>query len=307
MPHLLLLLLLTTALAPHLANAQTASLTYSYDAAGRLRSLTYPNGKVLTYHYDRAGNLLRRHVQLPVPGPTPVATAAGIVNAASFQSGPIAPGELITLYGTNIGPANLTLFTLPPTNLFPTLVGDTSILFDGVPAPIYYSSAGQTSVFVPYALAGRSSTQLVIVYQGRASAPLTVPVVAAAPALFSANQSGRGPGAILNQDASLNTTANPAAKGSIVILYGTGEGQTLPAGVDGQVALTVFPKPLLNASVSIGGQNAEVAYAGAAPGLVAGVFQINVKIPEDAPSGALPVVVRFGSFASPAGITVQVQ
>jgi uncharacterized protein (TIGR03437 family) len=148
---------------------------------------------------------------------------------------------------------------------------------------------------------------MVIVYQGRASSPVTLQVAAAAPALFSANQTGTGPGAILNQDSSLNTAANPAAKGSIVILYGTGEGQTNPAGVDGRVAATIFPKPLLNVSVSIGGQAAEVAYAGAAPFLVAGVFQINVKIPENAPSGAVPVVVRVGSFASQEGISVQVQ
>lgn len=288
-----------------LAAAQTVS--YTYDSAGRVRSLTYPNGKVMTFLYDRAGNLLRRQVQIPVAGAAPSASAAGVVNAASFKAGPVAPGELITVYGTGIGPSSLTLFDLPPSNLFPTLVGDTSILFDGIPAPIYYSSAGQTSVFVPYAVAGRPNTQMVIVYQGRASSPITLPVAAAAPALFSANQTGTGPGAILNQDNSLNTAANPAAKGSIVILYGTGEGQTNPAGVDGRVAATIFPKPLLNVSVSIGGQAAEVAYAGAAPFLVAGVFQINVKIPEDAPSGAVPVVVRVGSFASQEGISVQVQ
>lgn len=294
-------------LASFLATAAAQSISYTYDAAGRVRSLTYPNGKVLTYLYDRAGNLLRREVRVPVTGAVPLATAAGIVNAASFKAGPVAPGELITIYGTGIGPGNLTLFELPPTNLFPTLVGDTSVLFDGVPAPIYYSSAGQTSVFVPYAVAGRATTQMTILYQGRASSQINLAVAAAAPALFSANQSGTGPGAILNQDNSLNTTANPAAKGSIVILYGTGEGQTNPAGVDGRVAATIFPKPLLNVAVTIGGQPAEVAYAGAAPFLVAGVFQINVKIPEDAPSGAVPIVVRVGSFASQEGITVQVQ
>jgi uncharacterized protein (TIGR03437 family) len=132
-------------------------------------------------------------------------------------------------------------------------------------------------------------------------------LTAAAPALFSANSSGKGNGAILNQDTSVNSPSNPAAKGSIVVLYGTGEGQTNPRGVDGRIASSVFPKPLGSVSVTIGGIAAQVLYAGAAPGLVAGVFQINATLPPGVPSGAVSVVVTVGTASSQPGLTLSVQ
>lgn len=283
------------------------SVNYSYDAAGRLNAVTYPNGKVMSYIYDPAGNLLRRLVSSPGAGSAPVATAAGVVNAASFLGGPVAPGELVTIFGSGIGPATLAGYHITAFNFFDTLSGETSVLFDGIPAPLIYASAGQTTAIVPYSVAGHASTQMTIVYQGRASAPAAVPVTAAAPALFSADSSGKGPAALLNQDFSTNAANNPAAKGSIVALYGTGEGQTNPGGVTGRIALSVYPKPVLPVSVTIGGTQATIAYAGAAPSLVSGVFQINVTIPPDAPSGAVPVVVKVGTATSPSGSTVWVQ
>ena len=92
-----------------------------------------------------------------------------------------------------------------------------------------------------------------------------------------------------------------------MILYGTGEGQTNPPGVSGALAVSVFPKPVLPVTVTIGGRTADVVYAGAAPSLVAGLFQMNVKIPEDVPSGNLDVVVTVGSARSQTGLTVAVR
>jgi uncharacterized protein (TIGR03437 family) len=287
------------------ASAQT--LNYSYDAAGRLASVTYPNGKVLSYTYDANGNLLRRLVSTPVAGALPVATAAGVVNAASFQGGAVAPGELVTIFGTGIGPATLATLQLTAFNFVDSLISDTTVLFDGIPAPLIYVSAGQTTAIVPYSVSGKSSTQMVVVYQGRKSQPVTIPVTTAAPALFSADSSGKGNGAILNQDNSPNSPSNPADKGSTVVLFGTGEGQTNPPGVDGRPATTVFPKPLGAVKVFIGGIQADVAYAGAAPSLVAGVLQINATIPAGVLSGAVSVVVQVGSISSPAGLTVSVK
>jgi uncharacterized protein (TIGR03437 family) len=300
----LLTALALCALATTLAG-QTAS--YTYDAAGRLSSVAYPNGKTLAYTYDPAGNLLRRLVSTPGTGPVPTATAAGVVNAASFQGGPVAPGELVTIFGTAIGPTTLAGYQITAYNYFDSLAGNTTVLFDGIPAPLIYASAGQTTAIVPYSVAGQSSTQMVVVYQGQTSAPTTVPVAAAAPALFSANSSGKGNGAILNQDSSVNSPANPAAKGSVVVLFGTGEGQTNPAGASGRIALTVFPKPVLPVKVTIGGIDATVAYAGAAPSLVSGVFQINATVPPGVASGAAAVVVTVGTVSSQPGLTVAVQ
>ncbi|MGH9672792.1 MAG: hypothetical protein ACRD44_06380 [Bryobacteraceae bacterium] len=286
---------------------QAQTVNYTYDEAGRLIRVAYPNGKTISYSYDPAGNLLRRLVFSAVAGAAPVAGAAGVVNAASFLGGPVAAGEIVTLFGAGIGPANLVGATLTRFGFVDTLAGETSVLFDGIPAPVIYSSTGQTSVIVPYAVAAKANTQMVVEYQGRRSAPVAIPVAAAVPALFWANSSVKGNGAILNEDTSFNSADNPAAKGSVVVLYGTGEGQTNPPGIDGRIAAAVFPKPLTPITVRIGGIDAEVLYFGAAPGLVAGVFQVNARVPAEAPSGDVPVVVSVGSAASQPELTVAVQ
>jgi uncharacterized protein (TIGR03437 family) len=144
-------------------------------------------------------------------------------------------------------------------------------------------------------------------YKGGRSAPLTVPVIATGPALFSANASGAGPGAFLNQDGSLNTAANPAAKGGVVILYGTGEGQTNPPGQDGRLVAAPLPSPVAPVQVTIGGARAEVLYAGGAPGLTPGLFQLNVRVPAETQAGAQPVVIRVGNNESQRGITIAIR
>jgi len=99
-----------------------------------------------------------------------------------------------------------------------------------------------------------------------------------------------------------------AARGppSTLVVYGTGEGQTTPGGVDGSVAATVFPKPVLPVTVQAGGQAAEILYAGAAPGFVAGVLQINLRIPAGL-RGTAPLQLRIGEAATPAGLNIFVR
>jgi uncharacterized protein (TIGR03437 family) len=122
------------------------------------------------------------------------------------------------------------------------------------------------------------------------------------------DSSGVGQGAILNQDLSLNGALNPAAAGTIATLYATGAGQTDPAGTDGQVATTVLPTPLLPVSVRVGGVNADILYAGAAPTLIAGLLQVDFRIPVTASSGgSVPLVLTVGSASSPTGVTLAIQ
>ena len=233
-------------------------------------------------------------------------TSAGILSAASFKGGDIAPGLIVTIFGQRIGPDQL-VSTQAGTDLkFPTTAAETRVLFNNVPSPLIYVSAGQVSAIVPYSVAGRGTAELVIEYRGVRSNPVSIPVVAAKPGLFTANASGTGPGAIQNQDSSVNTASNPAARGSIIVLYATGEGATDPDGVDGQVAASVFPKPRQQVAVRIGGVNAEILYAGAAPSLVAGVMQINARVPVNSPNGAVPIQILVGNIESPAGVTVAV-
>lgn len=278
--------------------------SYTYDVSGRLTGIRYNSGSSIQYTYDKAGNLVRR-----VAGASggPVLSAAGVVNAASFKGGAVAAGEIVTLFGTGIGPSVLAGLSIGRPGFLDTLVAQTAVSFDGVRAPLVYVSAGQSSAIVPYSVAGKATTQITVEYQGARSAAITIPVSAAAPALFSSNSSGTGPGAILNQDGGVNSPSNPADKGSVVVLFGTGEGQTDPSGTDGALALSVFPKPVLPASVAVAGRTVELLYFGAAPSLVAGVFQANIRIPSDAASGNLPVIVTVGNTTSPAGITVSVR
>jgi uncharacterized protein (TIGR03437 family) len=127
----------------------------------------------------------------------------------------------------------------------------------------------------------------------------------AAPGIFSLDSSGRGPGAILNQDGSLNGTLNPAAPGSVIVFYATGEGLTDPPSEDGKVAGTVLPKPVLPVTVKIGGVEAEVIYAGAAPGLTAGVMQVNARVPADlAQLGAVGIELIVGERSSGTSVVV---
>lgn len=240
------------------------------------------------------------------PPAAPEVTISAIASAASYAGGGVSPGEIVLLAGTNIGPSTLT--TLEVNNgVVATRLGGTRVLFDGVPSAIVYALSGQTSVIVPYAVGGRARTSIVVERGESRSAAMEVPVLTSKPALFTANASGRGQGAILNENYSYNSAAIPIEKGRIVMLFGTGEGQTNPGGTDGLVASQVFPRPVLPVSVTIGGRTANVLYAGAAPGLVAGMFQMNVEVPRDTESGDAEVIVTVGTARSPGGVTIAVR
>jgi uncharacterized protein (TIGR03437 family) len=231
----------------------------------------------------------------------------GVSNAASYVSGGIAPGEAILISGANIGPASLAGAALTASGSLATTIASTQFLFNGVAAPIVYVSSQYSSVIVPYEVSTSSSAQIVAVYNGAQSPPFTVPVVAALPGVFSANSSGSGQGAILNQNLTSNSAQNPAPRGSFVVVYVTGEGQTVPPGIDGAITESVI-NPVLPVSVSFGGVPAtSIEFAGETPGVVAGVMQINVYVPQLAPSGVVPLTVTIGSVTTQSGLTVAIQ
>jgi uncharacterized protein (TIGR03437 family) len=238
--------------------------------------------------------------------PAPPAATVTAVNAATFLTGPVAPGEIVTVYGTGMGPATLATAPLdasgPP--LATTLSG-AQITFDGVAAPLLYVSATQSSAIVPFAVAGKASTRIDVTYQSKSAGSATLSVAAASPGLFTMASSGTGQGAILNQDWSVNSAARPAARGDILMLFGTGGGVTAPASADGEFSTGTPANLAVPPTVTIGGVNANVWYAGAAPGMVAGVFQINVEVPGAAPTGGgIPIVVTSGGVSSPSAVTV---
>lgn len=228
-----------------------------------------------------------------------------IVNGATFLAGPVSPGVFVTLKGTDLGPTTGIVGGTGSNNTFPTSLGGVQVFFNNVAAPLVYVSAAQINAIVPYEVAGQTSVPVTVEYQNATSAAQTVQISATALGLFSQNF-GSGQGDILNQDNSVNSSANPAKRNGIVVLFGTGEGVTNPAGVDGLLATSVYPKPLNPITATIGGVNAPVLYYGAAPTLVAGVLQVNVQIPEGVPDGNAAIQLFEGSGQSPSTVTVAV-
>jgi uncharacterized protein (TIGR03437 family) len=233
-----------------------------------------------------------------VTPPMPAFPPSGIVNAGSYVGGAVAPGELVTIFGANVGPVQPASGEIGSNDRLATQVAGVRVLFDGVPAPIVATSSTQTSCVVPFNVQGKESVAVQVEIDGFKSAPATVPVTATLPGIFSADSTGQGQGAILNQDGSLNTPANPAAPGSVIALYMTGAGVTQPAQLDGAITTGPnLPIPVAPVVARIGGVESQVEYFGGAPGLVAGAIQINIRVP-NTPGTAVPVQVIVGEQPS---------
>ncbi len=241
----------------------------------------------------------------------PPPSIVSVVSAASWQAGPVAPGEIVTIQGTGLGPPAASALMMDDAGKVSTTLNGVLVLFNGVAAPETYVGGSQINAVVPYEVAGASSLVLQVFVGGQPSNEFSLAAAAAAPALFTANGSGTGPAAILNQDSTYNGPANPAPKGSYVVLYLTGEGRTT-SPVTGKITILssvapVTPQPLLPVAVSIGGQPAAVSFYGEAPGLVSGVLQVNVQIPAAAGSGNVPLSVSVGPDSTPSGVTIFVK
>jgi uncharacterized protein (TIGR03437 family) len=240
-------------------------------------------------------------------------TLSAIANAASLQSFappimglgdatiPIAPGEIVVIFGAGLGPATMTAAT-PSKTFYPTQVAGTTVSFNGVPAALLYTSAGAVSAIVPYGVYGQMSVPIAVTYQGNTYTTVSqLPVAASAPGIFTADSSGSGQAEAFNQDGTPNSASNPASVGSVVTFYGTGEGLTSPVDQDGQINFYPnLPTPVQPASVTVNGVPSTLDYLGAAPGQVAGMLLFNVEIPTGVPGGAaVPVVLTVGGIASP--------
>jgi uncharacterized protein (TIGR03437 family) len=228
-------------------------------------------------------------MNVQVQNGTPLTSAVpadGVLNAASLMPGPVSPGEIVTLLGN--------LPDTPP-----------NVLFNGIAAPIVYAGLNQVNAVVPFGLALDAPANLEVrTASGSTSVPLTVAPVA--PAIFAQGNSGMGQGAILNQNFTANSPANPAARGSMVILYGTGFGLLDPQPADGAIADQAAVTRIA-VTASLAGVPAEVTYAGAAPGLIAGVVQINVRVPAGiAPNLAAPITLTVGQAVTPT-VTVAIR
>ncbi len=238
--------------------------------------------------------------------PAPMISA--FANSATYQPGPLSPGMLFTIIGTDLGPSQAVSGTVA-NGRFATSLAGVRVLFDGIPAPILYASNTQINAAVPYQLFGRAFAQMTVEYNNSPSTALAPRIADTAPGIFTAD--GRQ-AAALNADGSFNSPSNPAQAGAIVVLYVTGEGQTAPGGVDGEIVPSNnLKKPLAAVRVRVNGVDvpaADIVYAGSAPALVSGLMQINFKLPLATPANAAtPIEVFVGAGQSPAGTTIAVR
>jgi uncharacterized protein (TIGR03437 family) len=267
--------------------------------------LLQPHGVAL----DSAGNVyVADSGNMVIRKLTPVAASVNVVNAASGLTSSIAPGEIVTVFGTGIGPST-PVIAQPTANGFGTQAGGVTVSFGGTNGVVLYASSTQVNAIVPYSVASGSTVDVVVSYQGQQATASAATVADVAPGVFTLNSTGVGAAAAVNQNGIVNGTDTPAKTGSIVSFYLTGEGQTSPAGVDGKLAVAPLPKPLAGVSATVGGQPAQVTYAGAAPGEIAGLMQVNVAIPGSLIANttgavAVPVSLQVGFATTQSNVTI---
>ena len=294
-------------------NGNTQPLTVTINPAGLAANTTPYQGSISIIVAGATNSPLLLPIALTVtPAPVIAPAVVAVQNAASSAPTSLAPGLNILIFGTNMGPATLTPYVVGANGALATTVAGTQVTFDGIPSAIIYTRNTLVSVMVPYELAGRISSAMVVTYNGASSTPLQLRLVDSAPGIYTLTQNGSGQGAILNQNGSVNSASNPELVGNYIQIFGTGEGQTSPQGVDGLLLPSRLPLPVPNlpVGVSIGGipvASTDINYAGEAPGLISGVIQVNAKIPAGVGPGPVPVVINVGGVPSQANVTVSVR
>jgi uncharacterized protein (TIGR03437 family) len=293
-------------LARGVAVNETGVFVVGVAGEGRWDGFAYPNP-------DRAAYIARfEKAAAAIGGSRPRISPDCVVNAATYVGGGVAPGEIITVFGSAIGPADPAGLELDGNGRLATTLSETRILFNGVAAPLVYVSANQSSAIVPYAMSGQTSVEVQVEHAGVRSEAVTVPVLASRPGIFSRDGSGRGQGAILNENGTVNSPSNPARRGSTITMFGTGGGEADPGVVDGQIVAGVRPRTTLPVSVVFDlygpSEEAEVLYSGGVLGSVAGLLQLNVRVPSNARTGdAVHFAVVIGAQWTGAQATVAVR
>ena len=215
-----------------------------------------------------------------------ILTRPQAVNAASFVGGPVAPGEILSFFGSQLGPP------VPANNggfdsngFLPVSLGGITVSFDQTAAPLFYVSNDQVNLQVPYEVSGQTSTLMTVFYNGTQAAKSTLSVGKSAPGIF----------VVTNADGSVNGPNSPSPAGGILVVYGTGAGLTsglLRTGAAAPANSTVA------ATVTIGGAPVTPVFAGLTPGSV-GLTQVNVPIPAGTAAGnAIPLQFSIAGNAT---------
>lgn len=230
-----------------------------------------------------------------------------LVNAASNIIAAVAPGEAVTLYGSGIGPSTLAQSSPDQLGNTPADLAGSVVYFTGVPAPIVYTWSQQIGLVVPYEVTP-GTARIAVQFGNAVSLELPVSVEATAPALYTADGSGKGQAMAVNHSTGVtNTASSPVSAGSVITLYLTGAGELSPAAPDGAPNSAGIAHPLADVTASIGGVAATVAYAGGDNGLAPGMIRVDVTVPSSVSGSAVPVVVSVGNASSQPGVTIAVQ
>jgi uncharacterized protein (TIGR03437 family) len=268
-----------TTTSPAFPNAQGWSqgndflVEFSPSGAALPFAARYPNGTVAqavaldgttSIHTAGASGIVSEIASTTLPSPK-IFGVGNVIGGA--LAGRVAPAEVISIYGPNIGPA--TAVTATPTGgFYPTTLGGIQVFIGGKLAPLLYVSAGQINAVVPMGLTTQSASTIQISRTSLATTP-------SFPLWIDTSDGELFPG-VLNQNSSLNSQTNPAKQGSVVSFYGTGFQTSFANLLDGQV-----PTQAQSAFCPIGtcvASQGTILYEGPAPGLVAGVTQVNLRL-----------------------------
>jgi uncharacterized protein (TIGR03437 family) len=209
---------------------------------------------------------------------------SGMSGAGNAAGGPVkgrlAPGELISIYGWNLGD---------------------EVFLDELPVPVVYKSSTQVNAVVPFGAAGRDRVSIRVRKNGEDTAKALVVIAPASPEIFKSQGSLA---AALNEDGTVNSKDNPANPGSLITIWGTGAANWPRRATDGSIN-PIFPPTYLEVKASVGFQQyTEITFSGAAPGLLAGVFQINLRLPLNTRPGPI-YLLNMGEVSEPASVYIR--
>ncbi len=245
--------------------------------------------------------------EAPVPDEDGEDTDIVLTNSADYLEGPIAPLEIVTIFGLKIGPPQVVALELNEEGNLSDYVADVQVLFDGVAAPIIAVSENQINVVVPYSVAGKSQVEVIVTYKDKVIAGFMVDVVDAAPAIFTMHGLGHGYAAAYDQQGKIIGPDNPAVPGTPITFFGTGLGLWKHDFQNGAIVTAGdLPVPKKEVKVEIGGIEAKILYVGGAPGMVNAVVQFNVIIPEGLTPGIHKLVAYSGGHPSKAEVLIPV-
>jgi len=316
-------LLTTSTTGPGNLTVSPSSADGFYDAASTVQLTALPrNGSTLQYWMgdligDSVIETVKMDQQRNVLGAFGPPIAFFALNAGTYQFNPIfssadasvAPGEILGIFSHSvIGPAAQTPGKVQNGKVTTALAG-TRILFDGVAAPMLLARQDFVQAIVPGSVAGKSTTLVQVERNGTlVGNGIRHSVQPTFPGIFTADASGTGQIAAINEDFSLNSAANPAAPGTVLSFYVTGGGLPETPVADGQVMGSDLVRLKAASYARVGKLPAEVVYAGSIPTAVNGAVLVQIRLPKELLGGpAVPIQLIFGNYASPPGTTIAVQ